>query len=76
MDLLDKCLQKLDGVARSAYVGGYGPPGSGEGQLGFASGILLDGQGNLVVVDSGTPYGPGFLEPSIEAYKIGLSTTP
>ena len=59
------------------YAGGFGPRGSGEGELGFPSGILLDGQGNLVVVDSGTPYGEGgLLDPSIESYRIALPTSP
>lgn len=57
------------------YAGGFGPRGVGEGQLNFPAGILLDGQGNLVVVDSGNQYGTALVDPSIEGYKIGLPTS-
>jgi hypothetical protein len=33
-------------------IGGYGPLGEGDGQLGFPAGIALDGKGGLYVEDS------------------------
>lgn len=57
------------------YAGGFGPRGVGKGQLNFPAGILLDGQGNLVVVDSGNQYGRALVDPSIEGYRINLPTS-
>ena len=57
------------------YVGGFGPIGADEGELGFPTGILVDDLGNLVVVDSGMPLGDGFTGPSLQGYKISLPTT-
>jgi hypothetical protein len=59
------------------YVGGFGPAGNAtEDALGFPTGILIDREGNLIVVDSGAPVQGQFVDPSIESYKIGLSTSP
>jgi hypothetical protein len=33
-------------------IGGFGPPGDGDGQLVFPAGIALDGKGNVYVEDS------------------------
>lgn len=60
-----------------SYLGGFGPSGNdGADKLAFPSGMLIDGEGNLVVVDSGMPVGSQLVDPSIESYKIGLPTTP
>lgn len=60
-----------------SYVGGFGPAGNAtESALGFPTGILLDGDGNLIVVDSGAPLRGVLVDPSIESYKIGLSAAP
>jgi len=54
------------------YVGGFGSLGAAAGQLDFATGIAVDGQGNLVVIDSGHWNGTAFDAPSIEGYRINL----
>jgi outer membrane protein assembly factor BamB len=38
--------------ATGKLIGGFGPQGDGDGQLGFPAGIALDGQGGLYVEDS------------------------
>jgi sugar lactone lactonase YvrE len=53
------------------FVGGFGRSGS-EADLGFPTGILLDGAGNLVVVDSGRLYRGQLENPSIRSYRISL----
>ena len=54
------------------YITGFGPPGSGPGQLVFPTGILLDGKGNLYVADPANPDGTG----SIEKFVLGPPLAP
>ena len=39
--------------ADGSYLSSFASPGSGPGQIGFAWGVALDGQGNVYVVDAG-----------------------
>jgi len=55
------------------YVDGFGAAGDGsESAMGFPTGVVVDGEGNLVVVDSGAPVRGEFVDPSIESYKISI----
>jgi sugar lactone lactonase YvrE len=60
-----------------SYLGGFGGSGNaGNEKLGFPTGILIDGEGNLIVVDSGSPFRSEIVDPSIESYRISLPTAP
>ncbi len=39
--------------ADGTFLSSFGEPGAGDGQVGFATGVILDGQGNLYVADAG-----------------------
>jgi outer membrane protein assembly factor BamB len=40
--------------ARGHFLASFGSQGSGDGQMGFATGLLLDGKGNVYIADAGS----------------------
>jgi len=63
--------------ADGSYIDGFGPSGNAsEDALAFPSGMVLDGEGNLVIVDSGMPVRNELVDPSIESYKISFPNSP
>ena len=55
-----------------SYLGGWGPEGSGEGALGFPTGVLVDVDGNVYVGDAaGSPEFPG--RPRIQKFHVDLA---
>ena len=58
------------------YLTGFGPRGTGPGQLAFPTGMLLDGKGNLFVQDAAGAVSGNFSIGSLQLWKLLPPLTP